>query len=38
MFRNLYDVARYEREKYERWWFVPAQMEQLPAGLIPDEI
>jgi hypothetical protein len=38
MFQNLYDVAKCEREKYEQWWFTPAHMEVLPAGLITDEI
>jgi hypothetical protein len=38
MFENLYDVAKSEREKYAQWWFIPAHMEVLPAGLITDEI
>jgi hypothetical protein len=33
VFRNLYDV-----ENYEQWWVMPARMEELPAGLIADEI
>jgi hypothetical protein len=33
MFQNLYDV-----ESYEQWWLMPARMEELPAGLIVDEI
>lgn len=33
MFRNLYDA-----ENYEQWWAMPAHMEELPAGLIADEI
>jgi hypothetical protein len=33
MFRNLYPI-----ENYEHWWAMPAHMEELPAGLIADEI
>jgi hypothetical protein len=33
MFRNLYDV-----ENCEQWWVMPAPMEELPTGLIADEI
>jgi hypothetical protein len=33
MFQNLYDV-----QSYEQWWLMPARMEELPAGLIADEI
>lgn len=33
MFLNLYAV-----ENYEQWWVMPARMEELPVGLIADEI